>query len=577
MAIHNVEIAEMFYKVANLLEIESANPFRVRAYRNAARVIEGLTKNLSDLIAQGEDLTELPGIGEDLAEKIKTIIDTHELPLLKTIEGRLPPILNELMTVEGLGPKRIQIIYKKLKIKNIEDLKTAISKGRLRRLKGFGEKIEQKILQGIAALDQKAPLRLKLADAFPIANSYMNYLKRLKNVSHIEIAGSFRRRKETVGDLDVLICSDDETKVMDKFVQFEEVSEVISHGTTRSAVNLHSGLRVDLRVVPKQSYGAALLYFTGSKDHNIHIRKMAVKRKLKINEYGVFKGKRLLPALKEADVYKAVGLPFIEPELREDRGEIEAALAKQLPKLITLDDIRGDLHCHTNLTDGTATLEAMAKAALALGYEYIAITDHSKYLAFTGGMNKKKLFAQLKAIDKLNATLKKLVILKSCEVDILEDGSLDLPNDVLKELDLTVCSIHSHFNLSEAKQTERVIRAMDNPYFTILAHPTGRLINQRKPYPINMDHMMRAAKDRGCILELNAQPSRLDLNDTACQRAKEMGVKIVISTDAHGISQFDYMQFGVYQARRGWLEKNDVINTKSLAELKKILRRSSSC
>lgn len=571
MTIHNSEIAEKFFRLANLLEIEGANPFRVRAYRNAARVILSL-KNVAELIAQGEDLTELPGIGEDLAEKIKIIVKTGELPILKKIEKRIPAILHELMKIEGLGPKRIQMIYKSLGIKNTTDLKNAISKGRLRNLRGFGEKIEQKILQGILHSKQYAK-RFKLADAFPIVESLIIYLKKIKTIKQIECAGSFRRRKETVGDLDLLIASGQGKNVIDHFVQFDEVAEIISQGTTRSAVRLHSGMQVDLRVVPEKSYGAALIYFTGSKDHNIAIRKLALQKKLKVNEYGIFKGKKYLADDTEKEMYREVGLAYIEPELREDHGEIAAARENKLPQLITLNDIRGDLHCHTRASDGNASLEELATAAENFGYEYLAITDHSKHLSAARSFDKKALLKQIKAIDALNAKLKKIIILKSIEVDILEDGKLDLPNEVLKELDLTVCAIHSKFNLSAKKQTERIIRAMDNPYFTILAHPTTRLINQREPCELAMERVFVVAKERSCILELNAQPERLDLNYIYCKMAKEAGVKIAICTDAHNVAQFAYMRYGIFEARRGWLEKKDVVNTYSLAELKKFLRR----
>ncbi len=571
MTIHNMEIAEKFYTLANLLEIENANPFRVRAYRNAARVISGLGNNVADLIKQGADLSELPGIGNDLAEKIKWLVETGELPILTEIESRLPPILNELMKIEGLGPKRVQIIYKNLHIKNIHDLKNAISKGRLRKLIGFGEKTEKKILEGLQHIGQYAQ-RAKLADVFPIVDALLRYLKKSKAAEQVECAGSFRRRKDTIGDLDILAVANEGEKVIDHFVKFEEVADIISQGTTRSTVRLHSGIQVDLRVVPNMSYGAALLYFTGSKDHNIALRKLALQKKLKINEYGAFKGKKQIAGRSEEEMYRQIGLPYIPPELREERGEIAAAFKNHLPRLITLNDIRGDLHCHTKATDGNATLENMAKAAEEHGYEYIAITDHSKHLAFTHGLDKKTLFKQIKAIDKLNSKLKKLIILKSIELDILEDGSLDLPNEVLKELDLTVCAIHSLFHLPQKKQTERILRAMDNPYFTILAHPCGRLINQRESYQVDLERIMHAAKERGRILELNAQPDRLDLNDIHCKMAKDIGVKISIATDAHSLSQFDYMKFGVFQAQRGWLEKQDVVNTYSLKALRKVLK-----
>lgn len=572
MNLYNTEIADQFNKLANLLEIQGANPFRVRAYRNAARTIRSLGKNIADLIQQGEDLTELPGIGKDLAGKIEEYIKTGRLPLLDQIEKKIPPLLNELMRIEGLGAKRIQILYKKLKIKNLQDLKKCLEQGRIRKLKGFGEKTEQKILQGILHVNQYTK-KIKLADAIPVVGTLINYLKKNKTAI-IECAGSYRRHKETIADVDILAVTNDSKSIIDHFVKFDEVAEVLAKGNTRSTIRLHSGLQIDLRVVPTKSHGAALFYFTGSKEHNIAIRRLALQRKLKVNEYGVFKGKKQIAGKTEDEIYSLFNLPYIEPELREDRGELEAAALHQLPHLITLNDIRGDLHCHTSATDGNASLESMAKAAEELGYEYLAITDHSMHLAMVHGLNKKTLFEQIKLIDKLNNKLKKLVILKSIEVDILEDGKLDLPNDVLKALDLTICSIHSKFNLSAKKQTERILRAMDNLYFNILGHPTGRLINRREAYAIDIERIIYAAKQRQCILELNAQPDRLDLNDTYCKIAKESGAKIAVSSDAHSIGQLSYMEFGVYQARRGWLEASDVVNTYSLKDLRKVLNKS---
>ena len=573
MTVHNMEIANAFNRLANFLEIDDANPFRVRAYRHAARTISSLSKDVADLILEGQDLTELPGIGKDLAEKIKTLVKTGELPLLKEIESHHPAILSELMQIEGLGPKRIQVIYKKLKIKNMSDLKNSIVRGHLRELHGFGKKIEQKILQGMLH-HKKYTKRILLSESWPIVNSIIHYIKKIKGITAIECAGSFRRRKETIGDLDILVAAEHGEKVIHHFIHFNEVAEILSQGTTRSTVRLHSGIQVDLRVVKKKSYGAALVYFTGSKEHNIVLRKMAVQKKLKINEYGVFKNKTHIAGRTEKEIYAAVGLPYIEPELREDRGEIEAAKKNQLPHLIELNDILGDLHCHTALTDGEDSLAIMAKAAFDAHYEYLAITDHSKHLTIAHGLDKKAVLKQIKLIDKINAKSNKFVILKSIEVDILEDGSLDLQKNILKELDLTVCSIHSKFNLSQTKQTERILRAMDNPYFNILAHPTGRLINQRESFTIDLEKIMFAAKERGCILELNAQPKRLDLNDIHCKMAKSIGVKIAISSDAHSTNQLSHMQCGLYQARRGWLEKNDVINTLPIKALKKILHRS---
>ena len=573
MTIHNSEIADIFSQLADLLEIANENPFRIRAYRNAARIITGLSKNAAELIKEGKDLTELPGIGKDLAEKIKTIIKTGKLPLLTKTQKMFPPILTELLKIEALGPKRVQILYKKLKIKNLNDLKKAISAGKLRKIKGFGEKTEQKILASMQHVKEYSK-RTKLQDAIPIVKSLMDYINQCKSIKQMECAGSFRRRKETVGDIDIIASSNDNKKVIDYFVRFNEIEKILSQGDTRSTVRLHSGLQVDLRVVPPESYGAALLYFTGSKAHNIAIRKMAQQKKLKINEYGLFKGKKMLAGKTEREMYKQIGLTYVEPEMREDLGEIELAKKNKLPTLITLNDIRGDLHCHTKATDGTASIEVIVNKARELNYDYIAITDHSKHLTIAHGLNEKSLLAQIKQIDKLNAKLKNIVILKSIEVDILENGTLDLSNDVLKELDFTVCSIHSNFHLSSAKQTDRILKAMDNPYFNILAHPTGRLINQRQPYEVDLEKIMVNAKEKNCILELNAQPDRMDLDDVHCKIANEIGVKIAISTDAHNIAQMNNMPFGIDQARRAWLSASDVVNTYSLSKLLKLFKRN---
>lgn len=572
MPVHNAEIAAMLNKLADLLEIEGENPFRIRAYRTAARFINDLPQNVSDLLKEGQGLTEFPGIGEALAEKIKIIVKTGKLPQLEKLEKHTPEALVDLLMIEGLGPKRVKALHDKLHIKNLDDLKQAIDRGKIAELEGFGKKTEALILAGIKRIDE-GKQRTRLAEAEPYAVSLVEFLKKVPGVKSVIVAGSFRRRKETVGDLDILAVSSKGAPIIERFIKYEEVAHVSSHGTTRSTVFLRSGIQVDLRVVPSVSYGAALHYFTGSKSHNITIRKMAVKKKLKINEYGVFKGTKRIAGKNEKEVYATVGLPYIEPELRENRGEIEAALKHQLPKLITLKNIRGDLHCHTNATDGQYSLEDMVKAAQAFGYEYIAITDHSQHLTVARGFGKKRLAQQIKAIDKLNEKLKGFRILKSTEVDILEDGSLDLPNKILKELDLTVCSVHYKFDLSRKKQTERILRAMDNPYFNIFAHPFGRLIQRRDPYEIDIEKIMIAAKERGCAMEINAQPERMDLDDVHARMAKEIGVKLVISTDSHSVNHFRNMQFGVDIARRGWIEKEDILNTRSVDALLKLLKR----
>lgn len=523
-------------------------------------------------LKESEDLSKLPGIGKDLAGKIEEIVDTGKLKQLEELETRTPGALSRLMKIAGLGPKRVGELHKKLNINSMEDLKDAVKKGKLKKLKGFGEKIEQAIEEELSQAHD-GDERVKFAAVVEIANSLVDYLKKDKSVKKVVVAGSYRRRKETVGDLDILSTCKKGSKVMDRFTGYEDVKKVVSQGKTRSTVILRSGLQVDLRVVPEVSYGAALHYLTGSKSHNIAVRKLGKKKKFKINEYGVFRGKKRIAGKTEKEVYDTVKLPFIEPELRENRGEIEAARKGNLPKLITLDDIRGDLHTHTKETDGHHTLKEMAQAAKKRGYSYLAITNHSKRVTMVHGLDKKRLAKEIKQIDRLNSKLKNFTVLKSIEVDILEDGSLDLPNDILKELDLTVCSVHYNTNLSRTKQTERIIRAMDNPYFTIFAHPTGRLINERKPYEVDMEKVLMAASKQGCFVELNAHPDRLDLNDVDCKMAKEMGIPVAISTDAHSTTDLDYMRFGIGQARRGWLEPDDVVNTRSLQKLKKLLKR----
>lgn len=572
MPVQNADVAAIFNKLADLLDIEGANPFRIRAYRNAARTISSLPHTVSLMIEEKRDLTELEGIGEDLAGKIKEIVETGTLSLLEDVEKETSAELTELMRIEGLGPKRVKSLYQDLGIENLKQLQEAAEKGMIRKVSGFGEKTEQKILE---SLEQEflRENRIKLPEAEQRAEPLIAFLKKKKGVKEITVAGSFRRRKETVGDLDILVTCKKGTDVMDHFTTYEDVQKVLSKGKTRSTVVLRSGLHVDLRVLPQISYGAALHYFTGSKDHNIAVRKIGVKKGLKINEYGVFKGDKRIAGKTEKEVYDQVGLDYIEPELREGRGEVEAAQDHQLPVLIKLEDLRGDLHSHTKETDGHSTLEEMAEGAKEHGYEYLAVTDHSKRVTMAGGLTVERLRKQIEAIDRLNERLRGIRLLKGIELDILEDGSLDLPDDVLKELDLTVCAVHYNRNLSKKKQTERIIRAMDNPYFNILAHPTGRLINEREPYDVDIQKIMEAAKERGCFLEVNAHPDRLDLSDRYCKLAKDIGLKIVISTDAHSPVDLDLMRFGVDQARRGWLGEKDVLNTRTWTQIRKALQR----
>jgi DNA polymerase (family 10) len=572
MPVYNADIAEIFNKVADLLEIEGANPFRVRAYRDAARTFRGLSKSAAAMIADGEDLSALPGIGKDLAQKVKQIVETGALGQLKTLEERLPPGLHQLLRIPGLGPKKVKALYDELEIGDPEALKRAAENGKIRELKGFGAKTEQKILQEIEA-ESWGDNRTPWPRAEEIARSLVEYLKKGDGVKAIEVAGSFRRRRETVGDLDILVACKRGADIMERFVSYEDVGRVVARGKTKTSVVLRSGLQVDLRKLPRVGYGAGLHYFTGSKAHNIAVRKRGQKKGLKINEYGVYKNDERVAGRTEKSVFEKVDLPFIEPELREGRGEIQAAETGRLPDLIRLEDIRGDLHAHTSETDGRNSLEEMVAAAKNRGYGYLAISNHSKSLTVAKGLDADRL---LKSIEKMAALEEKLddfKILKAIEVDILDDGALDLPDSVLKQLDLVVCAVHSAFRLSREKQTERIIRAMDNPHFNILAHPTGRLINERAPYEVDMERLIEAAAQRGCFLELNAHPDRLDLKASHCQAAKDRGVRIAISTDAHSTAHLEYMRLGVGQARRGWLEPDDVLNTRTWRALKNLLQR----
>ena len=577
MPVLNTDIARIFTRIADLLEIQGANPFRIRAYRAAARTLSDQPQSVAVMLKEGKDLGELPGIGKDLAGKIEEVVETGTLSMLKELEKETPAELAELLSLGQVGPKKAAILHRELGIRNMKELEEAAGCGKVRELKGFSEKTEQKILEEIKRFTG-AEKRIKLAEAEQIVRPLLEYLERIDGVRDVKVAGSFRRRRETVGDLDILATCESGPAVMDRFVAYEDVREVLARGETKSSVLLRSRFQVDLRVVPQAAFGAALHYFTGSKDHNVAIRTIGVKKGLKISEYGIFKGEgekeMRVGGQTEEEVFAAVGLPYIEPELRENRGEIEAAAKGRLPRLIALEDIRGDLHAHTRETDGRSTLEEMAEAARALGYGYLAITEHSRSVTIARGLDPKRLEMQIEAIERLADRYPGLRILKGIEVDILEDGSLDLPDQVLAKLDLRVCSVHSRFALSAEKQTERIIRAMDNPLFNILGHPTGRLIGERDPYAVDMEKIMAAAAERGCFLELNAHPDRLDLTDFHCRMAREMGVKVAVSTDAHYTEDLKFIRFGIDQARRGWLEKDDVLNTRELDDLLALLKRS---
>jgi len=574
MPVLNKDIENIFNKVADLLDIKDENPFRIRSYRNAAQTISNLSRNVADMIENGEDLTEMHGIGKDLASKIEEIVKRGTLKQLEELEKEVPPELSEMMKLPELGPKRVKTIYKELKVESIDDLKKAAEKGKLKDLEGLGKKIEKKILEEIERWEKGGEReRFKLVDAEEIITPLLDHLDKMGEVKKVIAAGSYRRRKETVGDMDILVTCKKGTRdtVMDKFVEYEDVDRVVSQGKTRSTVILKNELQVDLRAVAQVSYGAALYYFTGSKSHNIKVRKRAVKKNLKVNEYGVFKDDERIAGKTEKEVFKKLGLPFIQPELREDRGEIEAGLKGKLPDLVTVDDIKGDLHSHTKATDGKYSIEEMVKGAQDKGYEYLAISDHSKRVTMAKGLDEKRLREQIEKIDTMNDKIKNFRILKSIEVDILKDGSLDLPDSVLKELDIVNCSVHYNRNLSRKEQTQRVLHAMENKYFNIFCHPTGRLIGEREGYDIDIEKIMKEIKDRGCFIEINADPERLDLSDIHARMAKEMGIKISISTDSHTVAALDNMRFGVDQARRGWLEPDDILNTRSWKEIKKLL------
>jgi DNA polymerase (family 10) len=574
IARHNPEIAQSLDDIADLLELEEANPFRVRAYRNAARVVRSLGKEVAEVLAKDDEAPKLPGIGADLADKIRTLAATGHLPLLDQLKKKTPHIARDLLKLPGLGPKRVRTLCGELDIHTLAQLHRAVLDGRVRELPGFGTGIETRLREALEAQAKAPPARLKCALAESFVEPYLAYLRGAPGIEAAVVAGSYRRCQETIGDIDLLATAKRSAPVIERFTGYDEVAKIVSSGTTRATVVLRSGLQVDLRVVPAESYGSALHYFTGSKAHNIAIRKLGLQRGLKINEYGVFRGAKRIGGKTEDDVFGAVGLPFIPPELREERGEIEAAAAGKLPDLVELSDLRGDLHVHSEATDGHNTIEEMARAAKERGYEYLAITDHSRRITMAHGLDPARLRREIHRIDRINAAGHGVTLLKGIEVDILEDGTLDLPDDVLGELDLVVAAIHSKFNLSRQKQTERILRAMERPHFTILAHPTGRLIGEREPYDVDMSRIIAAAKDRGCFIELNAHPDRLDLTDLHCRMAKEAGVLVSIATDAHRAEELSYLRFGVGQGRRGWLEKSDVLNSRSLAKLRPLLART---
>ena len=570
MPIANADVAAVFGQIADLLEVQGGNPFRIRAYRSAAQTLGELGRSLQSMIERGDALDTLPGIGPDLAGKIAEVVATGTCEQLESLRRQLPQAITQLLTIPGLGPKRVRALNEALAIGTLEELFSAAREQRIRTVRGFGPETERRILAAAAERISRER-RFKLTAAMQVSDALLAELKAVPGVGQAVAAGSLRRMRETVGDLDLLVTATRASPVMTRFTTGSDVRHVLSQGTTRSGVVLRSGLQVDLRAVAPASFGAAWMYFTGSKAHNIHLRRLAQDAGLKLNEYGLFRGSRRVAGASEAAVYRALGLAFIEPELREDRGEIEAAREHRLPQLVSLGDLRGDLHSHTTESDGHASLEAMAEAARERGLQYLAVTEHSKRLALARGLDAGRLARQMVRIDELNARLRGIQLLKGVEVDILEDGTLDLPDAVLGQLDLVVGAIHHRFDLPRQQQTDRLLRAMDHRHFSILAHPTGRLIDERAAYDIDLPRVIGKARERGCFLELNAHPSRLDLDDVACRMACDEGVLVSIDSDAHSTLEFDNLRLGIGQARRGWLRASDVLNTRPLEQLRPLL------
>ena len=569
----NKTIADIFTEIADILDIQGENPFRVRSYRNAARTIEDMSQSLEALVKAGKNLEEIQGIGKSINEKIQEILTTGKCRSLEELRSEIPPGLTELLKLEGLGPKKVKVLYDELAVDSVDRLEKAAQAGRLRNLPGMGLKTEEKILKSIE--HYRAGMgRFKLSVGFQYAEALLRHLKGVPGVKRLDPAGSFRRRRETIGDLDILAICGKGCKVMDRFAGYGDVAEVLARGETKSSARLKCGLQVDLRVLEEESYGAALHYFTGSKAHNVAIRERAKDKGLKVSEYGVFRAKddKRLSGAEEEDVFKSVGLPLIPPELREDRGEIQSAEKGKLPRLIELSDIRGDLQMHTTASDGKNSIVEMARKAKEMGYAYIAITDHSKAVRVAGGMDEKQLAKHLREIEKANGQISGFRILKGVEVDILPDGTLDLKDDILRECEVVMASVHSRFNMEEGEMTRRVIQAIQNPNVKVLAHPTGRLILEREPFKIDLREVIRAAVDHGVVLEINAYPDRLDLKDVDARMARDLGARLAIDTDAHSALQLDLMKFGVFTARRGWIEAKDVINTLPLEGLLKVLR-----
>lgn len=576
MAVRNRDIAGMLTEIADLLEIRDANSFRVRSYRNAARTVGSLNDEVADLVERGEDLSSLPDIGESIADKLEEIVATGRLEQLEALRSEMDADVTELLRIPNLGPAGARKLYGELGITNAQGIIAAAKEGTIAELSGFGEKTQSQLARDARTfLERGARERMLLGEADDVVDPLLEYLRSRRSVRRAVAAGSYRRRKETIGDVDILVESDDPDDAMDALSDYERVESVVSKGSTRSTVILASGLHVDLRAVSSESYGAALYYFTGSKEHNVAVRRLAQERDLKVNEYGVFDGEEQIAGDTEESVFQSVGLPWICPELRENRGELEAARDGALPKLIELDDIRGDLHLHTTASDGKNTVAELAQAAAGRGYEYLAVTDHSVRVRMANGLDEDRLAEQIREVRRVNEETKEIEILAGIEVDILKDGSLDLPDDLLSELDVVVAAVHYDRDMGASAMADRVVRAITSHPVSILAHPTGRLIGSRDPYEIDLDPVFEAAASAGVWLELNGNPERLDLSDLDARAAVERGVRLVISTDAHSAGELSLMRYGVDTARRGWVEAAHVMNTRSLDEFCAELRGSA--
>ena len=567
----NQEIANIFNEIADFLEMEKVQ-FKPYAYQKAAITLETLEKDIEEIYKDGgrKALLVIPGIGESMADKIEEYLKTGKIKYWECLKKKTPVNMEELTQVEGLGPKKVKVLYQKLGIRNLKELEKATKTHKISPLFGFGEKTEKNILEGITFL-KRAKGRFLLGEILPVVKEVYEKLQSLKGVERVDPAGSVRRMKETIGDVDLLVISKNPQVVMDFFVSLPGIIKIWGKGTTKASVRMRGGFDMDIRVVPKRSYGSALQYFTGSKEHNIATRKIAITLGLKLSEYGLFRGPKMIAGKTEEEIYKALGMDWVPPEMRENQGEIESALNHKLPKIIDYKDIKGDLHCHSKWDGGANTISELVEAAKRMGYEYLGIADHTKFLRIEHGLDERKLAEQRKEIDKINLGFRVkglgFRILQGCEANILNDGSIDINDEALSKLDYVIAGIHSNFKMPKERMTERIITAMKNPNVDSISHPTGRILKRRDEYQIDFDKILRAAKEFGVILEINSYPERLDLNDQNIRRAKTAGVKMIINTDSHHRDQLRFIEFGIAQARRGWAEKEDIINCWPLEKL----------